>query len=120
MLLDIFSSEYKVGEGEWEGNMYLLASITLLSGLGALLLLRLALLEEGFWDEDLVLGGDAPVCSISCQSVHACGEIIPERRSAAQWSAGAHAFSADTPKSGRCVPSRAIQTKIFQSCHEMA
>lgn len=40
--------------------MYLLASITLLSGLSTLLLLRLALLEEGLWDEDLVLGRDRP------------------------------------------------------------
>ena len=39
----------------------LLASITLLSLLGTLLLLRLALLEEGLWHQDLVLGGDRTV-----------------------------------------------------------
>lgn len=44
--------------------MYLLASIALLSGLSTLLLLRLALLEEGLWDEDLVLGRDRPVRGI--------------------------------------------------------
>lgn len=58
--------------------MYLLASITLLSGLGALLLLRLALLEEGLWDEDLVLGRDAP--TFSCQSVRACEGSSPQAK----------------------------------------
>jgi hypothetical protein len=37
----------------------------------------------------------------NCQSVRSSGGIVfPERRIAAQWSAGSHAFSADTPKSG--------------------
>ena len=42
------------------GVTNLLALLTLLGLLGALLLLRLALLEKGLWDEDLVLGWDAP------------------------------------------------------------
>jgi hypothetical protein len=45
--------------------MYLLAGIALLGLLGTLLLLRLALLEEGLWDQDLVLGGDGAVEELS-------------------------------------------------------
>lgn len=42
------------------GVTNLLALLTLLGLLGALLLLRLALLEESLWNENLVLGWDAP------------------------------------------------------------
>lgn len=46
--------------GECIGDAHLLASLTLLGLLGALLLLALALLEKGLWHQDLVLGWDAP------------------------------------------------------------
>lgn len=42
------------------GCAHLLASLTLLGLLGALLLLALALLEQSLRDQDLVLGWDAP------------------------------------------------------------
>lgn len=43
----------------------LLASLTLLGLLGALLLLGLALLEKGLWHQNLVLSWDAPVWKVS-------------------------------------------------------
>lgn len=53
----------------------LLASITLLSGLSALLLLRLALLEEGLWDEDLVLGRDRLLSGLWCHGDNGPGGV---------------------------------------------
>jgi hypothetical protein len=45
----------------WRRSTYLLASVTLSSLLGALLLLRLPLLEQSLRDQDLVLGSDGTV-----------------------------------------------------------
>ena len=53
------------------GCAHLLASLTLLGLLGALLLLALALLEEGLGDEDLVLGGNGAV-RVSIVRPHKC------------------------------------------------
>lgn len=61
-----------------EVHIYLLASITLLGGLRAFLLLGLALLEEGLRDKDLVLGRDTPV--LSCQSIRACEDMYPRAK----------------------------------------
>lgn len=86
-------------QGSGVGMMYLLAGIASLSLLSALLLLALALLEKSLWNQDLVLGGDGAVPQLSVGPLVRWGQS-PERRIAAQWSAGSHAFSADTPKSG--------------------
>ena len=77
------------------GVTNLLLGLALLSLLGALLLLALALLEQGLRHQDLVLGRDAPVGKVSVgprEQVY----WLSERRIAAQCSAGTHAFSAST------------------------
>jgi len=74
----------------------LLLGLTLGGLFLALLLLGLALLEQGLRDQDLVLGRDAPTLTMLVGPLEhttrwRCGS---ERRTAAQWSAGSRAFSA--------------------------
>ena len=47
------------------GKTDLLASLALLSLLGALLLLALALLEKGLWHQNVVLGWNVPAWIVS-------------------------------------------------------
>lgn len=86
MVLGSFIIVCRAGRGV---AAHLLALFALLSLLGALLLLGLALLEQSLRYQDLILGRNAPRCSVSCHA----GHVVLRGRSAAQWSAGSHAFS---------------------------
>ena len=69
---------------------YLLLRFTVLSLVGTLLFLALALLEQSLWDQNLVLGWDRSKFQFVSVGPHSM--TGSERRTAAQWSAGSHAF----------------------------